>query len=164
MAMHLNNHHMITNIRNGGKNEGHFFDHNKEASMSSLSPDIKNLDERPIVMEFTPNYLSEDTVPRIIRALYTDEEASKLKFIVALREPVSRAISSYLYKKNSHPKLPSFVESMEEGFRNGKCVSSCYEKARKKKGSTGTHVDNFRRCEIGQCVERIMSAHVVKSM
>ena len=163
MAMHLNNHHMISNIRNGGKNEGHFFDTRKEMVMSNLCPDIPSITSRPLIMDFTPNYLSVDNVPKLLRTIYRDGVASKLRFIVALREPVSRTISSWLYKKNSHPNLPGFAASIADGMKEGRCISSCFRKSRSKKGSTD-HVDAFRSCDIEKCVERVMSSHVVKSM
>lgn len=163
MAMHLNNHHLITNVRGGGKNEGHFFDTKKEVAMPNVCPDIIDPYSRPIVMDFTPNYLSVDAVPRILRSLYSDDVAAKLRFVVALREPVSRAVSSWLYKKNSHPNLPGFADSVAEGIKEGKCIAACYNKHRIEIGSSN-HVESFRACEIEECVDRVMSAHVVKSM
>jgi hypothetical protein len=164
MAMHLNNHHLITNVRSGGKNEGHFFDTKKEVSLPNVCPNIADPNSRPIVMDFTPNYLSVDSVPRLLRSLYTDDVASKLRFIIALREPVSRAVSSWLYKKNSHPNLPGFEDAVSSGIKEGKCIAACYEKYRSKLGVRSSHVESFQACEIERCVDRVMSAHVVKSM
>ena len=164
MAMHLNNHHMITNVRGGGKNEGHFFDTRKDTVMSNVCPDIRDIANRSLVMDFTPNYLSVDNVPKLLRAVYTDEVSSKLRFIIAIRDPISRAVSSWLYKKNSHPNLPSFVESMSHGMKEGKCVATCFERNRQRDTIPEKLVQYFAPCDIERCVDRVMSAHVVKSM
>lgn len=61
------------------------------------SPLIRNKSQ-PMV-HYTPHYLYAPTVPFEMRKFYPNPDT--LKFLVMLREPVSRAISSYWFK-NSH--------------------------------------------------------------
>lgn len=59
---------------------------------------------------------------------------NKLKFIVILRDPTQRTISSWVYKKSckscaeTAPKLPSFQASIEQGMNQGDCISKCFKK------------------------------------
>lgn len=61
------------------------------------SPLIRNK-SMPMI-HYTPHYLYAPTVPFEMREFYPNPDT--LKFIIMLREPVSRAISSYWFK-NSH--------------------------------------------------------------
>ena len=53
------------------------------------------------VIHYTPHYLYAPSVPFDLRRFFPDTLASRLKFIVSLRDPTRRAISSYWFQ-NSH--------------------------------------------------------------
>jgi Sulfotransferase domain len=56
-------------------------------------------DPRTAVIHYTPHYLYAPSVPYEMRSFYPKPD--ELKFIVVLREPVERALSSYWFR-NSH--------------------------------------------------------------
>jgi hypothetical protein len=62
----------------------------------ALTPLITNI-SMPVI-HYTPHYLYAPTVPYDIRKFYPHPE--ELKFIVLLREPISRALSSYWFKNS----------------------------------------------------------------
>jgi len=70
-----------------------------ELASSPLFP-LADLERfNPAVIHYTPHYLYAPTVPFEMRRFYPHPE--QLKFIVMLRDPVERAISSYWFQ-NSH--------------------------------------------------------------
>ena len=56
-------------------------------------------DKSAIVIHYTPHYLYAPTVPYGMKQFYSHPE--QLKFIINLREPIARALSSYWFQ-NSH--------------------------------------------------------------
>lgn len=65
------------------------------AQFAEFFPDVQCVKKGGMFTDGTPQYhLMAKILPRF-REVYTPEEMSKLKFIVSLREPVSRAISYY---------------------------------------------------------------------
>lgn len=68
------------------------------------------LESKKAVGEFTPSYLSNPVcIERIQNTLNKD-----LKFIVILRDPVSRSYSHYLHTKRDEYENLSFLESLEK--------------------------------------------------
>jgi len=90
------------------------------------------LPNRPLVMEYTPNYIMVDEAPLLIAKTYPDI-ATKLKFVLLVREPVSRMISSWRFKtwtmQHNHPdeKTMSFSESVKSGVAQLKCIEECFK-------------------------------------
>ena len=91
---------------------------------------------RPLVMDYTPNYLVTESAAKLISEKMSN--AAKLKFIVILRDPTQRTISSWVYKKSckscqdTAPRMPSFKTSVDEGIDQGNCVYKCFNKQIKK--------------------------------
>merc|ERR1719453_1351198 len=109
---------MIQNLNPpGGTNEGHYFDvvdnpgaharsrsvnpirlvHHIYAKQYGLDPRKYSTKNRPYVMDYTPNYFVMDNVPKFINESFA--HSMKLKFLVCLRNPTNRAISSWVAKK-----------------------------------------------------------------
>ena len=65
---------------------------------------------------YTPHYLYHPSVPFNIRDTYTAESLKALKFIVMLREPVSRAVSSWKYKVQCGKEHRSLEKAIKEGM------------------------------------------------
>ena len=65
------------------------------------SSPVVNSSARDAVIHYTPHYLYAPSVPFDLRRFFPDKLASRLKFIVVLRDPTRRAISSYWFQ-NSH--------------------------------------------------------------
>jgi len=75
------------------------------------SPVVRSADEA--VIHYTPHYLYAPTVPFDLRDLFPPSLALRLKFIVILRNPTRRALSSYWFQ-NSHIFHPRDQGSYEE--------------------------------------------------
>jgi hypothetical protein len=127
-------------------------------------------------MDSTPNYLSVPYVAQLIKRNYQDEVASQLKFIISLRNPVNRTISSWIYKSTSK-NTPSYTDAINKGIQDGNCISKCYKE---NIGSYYNHsegtlqkLDNFQYFLLKQCYKikgntqiahYLLNSHVVKSM
>ncbi len=107
LSQHENVHFVSRRIHNTDKHkEVHRFDRN---TFGYALQSIDRLDEwasTPIVssidatvIHYTPHYLYAPTVPYSVKQFY--EHSEQLKFIVMLRDPVDRAVSSYWFQ-NSH--------------------------------------------------------------
>lgn len=108
---YLTQHPMIDHVRRrihkiDEHKEVHRFDRNnygwafriiEQADEWASSPVVS--DPRTAVIHYTPHYLYAPSVPYEMRNFYPKPD--ELKFIVALREPVERALSSYWFR-NSH--------------------------------------------------------------
>ena len=75
------------------------------------SPVVQSAEEA--VIHYTPHYLYAPTVPFDLRDLFPPSLAQRLKFIVILRNPTRRALSSYWFQ-NSHIFHPRDQGSHEE--------------------------------------------------
>jgi hypothetical protein len=64
------------------------------------------------VLHYTPHYLYAPTVPFEMKNFYSHSE--KLKFIVMLRNPVDRAVSSYCFKNSK------LFNDNDKGIKNSK--------------------------------------------
>lgn len=89
----------------------------------------QQLQHRPLVMDYTPNYLMVDEAPALIAKTFP-EGVTKLKFLVMVREPVARMISSWRFKTwQMHHKhiqsTMSFKEAVDSGVEQIKCVEQC---------------------------------------
>ncbi len=92
-----------------------------------------NQSNRPLVMEYTPNYFVVESAAESIKKLMLNID--RLKFIVMLRDPVKRVESSWKFKKTFCRKclnhidqsIPSFQVSIERGMNQGKCITACYD-------------------------------------
>jgi hypothetical protein len=87
------------------------------------SPIVPN--ENTTVVHYTPHYLYAPTVPYEMKRFYP--HASRLKFVVILREPLARAWSSYWFH-NSH--------LLQEGVDKGKRRLHRYKKCTCHDGTT----------------------------
>lgn len=127
------------------------------------------------MIEYSPNYFVLDHVPEVLKS----EFKYKLKFIVSLRDPISRAISSWRFKASEGLKLAEarrkrhetefpddfFNITMKLGIAQAKCVSDCYEKTKdmKKCSITACRAINDKRGD-GRNGRYSYYAHVVKSL
>ena len=118
MAAHLAQNPMIQNILSKTESgrrkskEGHFWEREKtgrkgvnmtdlEMWLNFTKTDIlesqegfETLEGRPILIEYSPNYFVLDHVPLMLKQQYN----YRLKFIVSLRDPIGRTISSWKFK------------------------------------------------------------------
>ena len=87
-------------------------------------------------MDYTPNYLLMESAAKLIREKMPN--ANKLKFIVMLRDPTERTVSSWVYKKSCRscedtaPRMPTFQISVDQGMNQGDCISKCFKKQTKR--------------------------------
>ncbi len=82
--------------------------------------------ERPLLMEYTPNYLVHDETPMLIHKTFP-RTAHLLKFIVIVREPVKRMVSSWRFKTvKTDGGITSFKAAVESGLRQLECADACY--------------------------------------
>jgi hypothetical protein len=98
--------------------EVHRFDRNSyEYAIKSIeyldelasSPRVSNIND-PII-HYTPHYFFSPSVPFEVKSFY--KHSSRLKFILMLRDPVDRALSSYWFK-NSHLFHESDLGELED--------------------------------------------------
>jgi hypothetical protein len=163
-ASHLAHHPMLQNILSRAESakrkskEGHFWEYESiskkrlnyniadmttfinttKMDILELQEGFTSLENRPILIEYSPNYFVLDQVPQLLK----QEFNYRLKFIVSLRDPISRAISSWKFKANEGLKLQALRKARKEtefpddyfnvtmglGMEQAKCISECYEK------------------------------------
>lgn len=80
------------------------FDTNKAASSCLLG-------------HYTPNYLFHPSAPFNIQEVYSERVLKRLKFIVMLREPAERCLSSYWYKCQSGNEIRSLSKAVDDGIK-----------------------------------------------
>lgn len=140
-----------------------------------LQEGFDDITNRPVLIEYSPNYFVLDHVPEILKA----EFKYKIKFIVSLRDPITRAISSWKFKANEGLKLAAerkkrkesvwpddpFNITMKLGMEQAHCISKCYERTKdmKKCSITTCRAINDRRGD-GRNGRYSYYAHVVKSL
>ena len=140
-----------------------------------LQEGFDNLETRPVLIEYSPNYFVLDHVPEVLRS----EFKYKLKFVVSLRDPISRAISSWKFKASEGLRLGEarrkkhetdwpddfFNVTMRLGMAQAKCVSDCYDKTKDmtKCSITMCRAINDKRGD-GRNGKYSYYAHVVKSL
>ena len=65
------------------------------------SPSLPKTDPYYSVVHYTPHYLYAPSVPFDLKRLYPhSNELSQMKFIVVLRDPLARAMSSYWFSQS----------------------------------------------------------------
>lgn len=176
LAEYLQNHPLLRNVNSNCDectNEAHLFDTIEKTDsivrqILTRQPGIKDLKDRHLVMEYTPNYLLIDDIPRKIKQAFP-LYYKKLKFIVLLRDPVARAISSYKSKTDKHPELPDFADCKVSGFKQAQCIFDCYDEGYFNK--TNNDDCNLEYCRTkfdktkgGYCGGKSTLAHIVKSL
>ncbi|CAN0275443.1 unnamed protein product [Pylaiella littoralis] len=88
-----------------------------------------------VVIDYTPHYLAVAEAPYRIADMYGGRD-SGLKFIVTLREPASRTISSWEFKNNYNSKRGrreesrSLADTVADGRRRAKKLDSCLSAAK----------------------------------
>ena len=103
--------------------EPHFFDipesYNKGLDWYKRTY-FNNTKSKKCIIDFTPTYLFEKLAPERI---YNDL-GSKVKFIVLLRNPVTRSFSQYLHSKRDMHETLSFKDALSE--ENQRMMSDNY--------------------------------------
>jgi hypothetical protein len=83
--------------------------------------------QRPLGVEYTPNYMIVEDVPLTLKLVYTKKHLNAMKFIVCLRDPIKRTISSWISKKLKQPdRIPDFAEVWDTGKSQANCIMDCY--------------------------------------
>ncbi|CAM9898341.1 unnamed protein product [Ascophyllum nodosum] len=120
-----------------------------------------------VVIDYTPHYLAVAETPHRISDMYGKN--SGLKFIVTLREPAGRAISSWEFKNEFNPKKGrqeekrSLLKTVGDGIKRGSKLLACVDLAKNKR------ITNRER-DLQQCNPRrflempLFVSHVGKSM
>ena len=100
------------------KKEVHFFDTHYSKGLNWYTQFFKNTQKYKIVGEITPKYIFEENCLKRIKK----DLDSKTKFIVILRDPVQRFISSYNYAKQNHNfkgPIKDFHKQNVQAFQRG---------------------------------------------
>ena len=88
------------------------------------------------IIHYTPHYLYAPTVPYEMKEFYPDPD--KLKFIVMLRNPIDRAISSYwfqnshLFHDNDQGSIDEFQKLVHKEMSERNKYETCMEETSKK--------------------------------
>jgi len=174
MAYYLQAHPLVRNILSPEisaarrSKEGHFWEkdikselsfidklnmswvNSKLMEMDEVQEGFDALEKRPLLIDYTPNYFVLDHVPQALSVAFNPSQ--KLKFIVSLRDPLARAISSWKFKAtefiNLKLKNPNsnfypdalFNVSMMVGMETGKCVALCLKETK-----------DMQACSIKKC-------------
>lgn len=107
-------------LRSSGRSEVHYFDrflhHDVRTSYFAKWPDPTLEFKHKVALDVTPAYIFYYSVPTYMKVV-----APEGRFILILREPVSRAISNYVmnkYRKTKRfPSLPTFDVEVDKGIR-----------------------------------------------
>lgn len=93
-----------------------------------VKPDLVYMPDRPLLMEYTPNYLVHDETPLLIHKAFR-HTAAHLKFLMIVREPVKRMISSWRFKMEKTPGgILSFKSAVKSGLMQAKCIEDCFDR------------------------------------
>jgi hypothetical protein len=140
-----------------------------------LQEGFDSIENRPILIEYSPNYFVLDHVPEILKVAFP----YPLKFIVSLRDPISRAISSWKFKANEGLKNnierkkrgehiwpdDPFNMTMKSGIDQAHCVISCYTKLKSMKDCSMTKCRaKFDKRTDGRNGKYSYYAHIMKSL
>ncbi|CAM9845581.1 unnamed protein product [Ectocarpus fasciculatus] len=94
-------------------------------------------DADDVVIDYTPHYIAVAETPHRIADIYGGRD-SGLKFVVTLREPAGRAISSWEFKNEYNPKKGrreesrSLAKTIEDGGRRATKLHACLALAKDK--------------------------------
>lgn len=199
MAHYLANHPSVRNILSPEiqisrrSKEGHFWEKSISSEMQfgdklnmswiasrlvdidDVQEGFDSIEERPLLIDYTPNYFVLDHIPLSLSLAYPPPH--NLKFIVSLREPLARAISSWKFKatefynmkranpdKNFYPDA-LFNISMMVGMESGRCIALCLKETRDIQGCS------IKKCRLraetrgdGRYGGYSYCAHVMKSL
>ena len=122
-----------------GHREVHRFDRDTYAYSSALLEIGDEWASSPVVTDtvapvfhYTPHYLYAPTVPFDLRRLYPPQASDALRFIVLLRNPVERALSSYWFHNSKllnhrvdRGSIGDFIETARAEMRTRKLYDSC---------------------------------------
>ncbi|CBN74649.1 Sulfotransferase [Ectocarpus siliculosus] len=121
-----------------------------------------------VVIDYTPHYIAVAETPHRIADIYGGRE-SGLKFIVTLREPAGRAISSWEFKNEYNPKKGrreesrSLAKTIEDGGRRAMKLHACLALAKSKAVSPRDR--DLKLCNPRKFLEvPLYVSHVGKSM
>eukprot|EP00466_Bigelowiella_natans_P003841 jgi/Bigna1/86828/estExt_fgenesh1_pg.C_140092 len=108
------------------KKEKHFFDHftttaDVMKNLGTYSKHYERCNANSILIDGTPNYLCDTSIPKVMREVYEklDLDPNKIKFVAIFRNPVSRAVSNYEHGvRNSWSEYinKTWENIVEEGF------------------------------------------------
>lgn len=100
------------------KKEIHFFDNNYSKGREWYLKFFENVSNEKAIGEITPKYIFDKKVPSLVKK----ELGSNMKFIVILRNPVTRFISSYKYgrqRNNYKGSIEEFYRTSEKAYIRG---------------------------------------------
>lgn len=113
--------------------ESHVFDKHLATDLDleninwKTAPNVPSQDVgRYLQMHYTPNYFYFPDTPFHIADIYPN--AREIKYFVILREPVSRAVSSWKFHTATTMETRSFKKVLEDGFNQRRSLESCYAK------------------------------------
>ena len=87
----------------------------------------------PVVDVYVDGALALEDVPKALINTYGKNHTQRMKFIVCLREPVNRTISSWISKKIRNRDTSKFESVIDIGLKQGKCIEKCVDKKRSNK-------------------------------
>lgn len=100
------------------KKEIHFFDNNYSKGLNWYLKFFEKFSSEKVIGEITPKYIFDTKVPSLVKK----ELGSDMKFIVILRNPVTRFISSYKYvqqRSNYKGSIEEFYNSNNDAYLRG---------------------------------------------
>ena len=144
-------------------------DNSKQRAWNSLN--------KTLAMEYTPHYLFEPLVPERICLAYkllygscSSELQVAARFVIMIREPVARTVSSWEYKRIKGGERESFENIVVDGENQSTAMLKCW---RRHKASATINVEQaLRACPTWRLLtpsphrfhERISRSHVGKGM
>jgi hypothetical protein len=104
--------------------------HNNRGQLINTTSTSAVLLENPIMMEYTPHYLFESKAPmRICETLQLGYHSCReANYIVFIREPVARTLSSWEYKQINGGEDRSLKHVVREGEEFAKRMLKCWHK------------------------------------
>lgn len=181
VAQYLHYHPMIKNMVGEARSatthskEGHFwevsehlFANSKDMiasrikSMHRSQDGLRDLENRPVFIDYTPNYFVLDHVPKLIAEGFKygyKKDRYTMRFIVSLREPVSRTLSSWRFKALEHFQMQErkmirtgkpmdlllLNDSVHWGEMRAQCIANCYNKPDGSKSMKGCNLNKCRK-------------------
>ena len=181
IAQYLHYHPMIRNMVGEARSatthskEGHFwevsehlFANSKDMiasrikSMHRSQDGLTTLENRPVFIDYTPNYFVLDHVPKLIAEGFKygyKKDRYTMRFIVSLREPVSRTLSSWRFKALEHFQMQErkmirtgkamdlllLNDSVHWGEMRAQCIANCYHKRDGTKSMKGCNINKCRK-------------------
>jgi len=124
--------------------EVHIFDFHQQSEDSLLrrhwatAPKIPaERVDKTLQLHYTPNYLYYPDTPFLIASVYPN--ARSIKYLVMLRNPVKRAVSSWKFHQKLTGDLRTFAQVVEQGIAQRRALEACYERALMLIGDASVH-------------------------